>query len=413
MLPNHPNVPDAVPNISTQATSIADLRRLAQRRLPRAVFDFFDGGAEDEVTLRDNCAAFERQRLLPRVLVDVSRADTSTQLVGAPSALPLAIAPTGAAGFGWPGADVAIAKAAAAAGVPYTLSSSATASIERIANAAPGRLWFQAYVLRDQDYFHGLIARARAADFEALMITVDLPVAGKRERDFHNHFSIPFRFTPRNLLDFARHPRWALRIARHGMPVMENLVGLVREGGKTGGKTGGKASASAVASFVGKGYDSAFDWDRLQRLRDLWPRRLIVKGVAHPMDARRLAAMGVDAIVVSNHGGRQLDGGAATLDLLPAIVQAVQGVKSTVAVLVDGGVRRGSDVLKARALGAQGVLIGRATLYGAVAAGEPGAQLALHILRDEIERSLRLCGVTRIDDVGAQCLVLSTETHRC
>ncbi len=384
-----------MPNPVDQATSIADLRELARRRLPRAVFDFIDGGAEDEITLRDNRAAFERQRLLPRVLVDVAQVDTHADLFGTAAALPMAIAPTGAAGYAWPGADVCIARAAAKAGVPYTLSSSATASIERIAKEAPGRHWFQAYVLSDQDFFHRLIDRAHAADYEALMITVDLPVGGKRERDARNHFSLPFKFTPRNLLDFALHPRWAARLLRHGLPVMENLIGLLR------GPVTGTAAASKVAAFVGRGYDMGFDWDTLQRVRDRWPRRLIVKGVAHPDDAARLVALGVDALVVSNHGGRQLDGGAATLDLLPGINAAVAG---RIPVLIDGGVRRGSDLIKARALGAQAVLIGRATLFGAAAAGQAGADAALTILRDELQRGLRLCGVPRFADVGPQCL---------
>ena len=381
-----------------QACSIADLRRLAQRRLPRALFDFYDGGAEDEATLRANRAAFEAVALRPRVLVDVSQVDTRIHLLGAPSALPLAIAPTGAPGFGWPGADIAIAQAAAAAGIPYALSSSGTTSIEKLARAAPGRLWFQAYVLRDQAYFEQMIGRAEAAGYEALMITVDLPVGGKRERDFRNHFAIPFRFTPRNLLDFALHPRWAARIARHGMPQMETLSGLAQ----AGSHPAKRPSASAIASSVGRNYDAGFNWQRLAAVRRLWPRRLIVKGVAHPDDAARLVGLGVDALVVSNHGGRQLDGGAATLQLLPAVVAAVQG---RVPVWVDGGVRRGADVVKALALGAQAVLVGRATLYGAVAAGGPGAQRALAILRDEIERTMRLCGVTRVADIGPDLLL--------
>ena len=381
-----------------QACSIADLRRLAQRRLPRALFDFYDGGAEDEATLRANRAAFEAVALRPRVLVDVSQVDTRIHLLGAPSALPLAIAPTGAPGFGWPGADIAIAQAAAAAGIPYALSSSGTTSIEKLARAAPGRLWFQAYVLRDQAYFEQMIGRAEAAGYEALMITVDLPVGGKRERDFRNHFAIPFRFTPRNLLDFALHPRWAARIARHGMPQMETLSGLAQ----ADGRPAKRPSASAIASSVGRNYDAGFNWQRLAAVRRLWPRRLIVKGVAHPDDAARLVGLGVDALVVSNHGGRQLDGGAATLQLLPAVVAAVQG---RVPVWVDGGVRRGADVVKALALGAQAVLVGRATLYGAVAAGGPGAQRALAILRDEIERTMRLCGVTRVADIGPDLLL--------
>ncbi len=383
-------------NIS-RAYSIADLRRLAQRRLPRALFDFYDGGAEDETTLRDNALAFERCRLRPRVLVDVAQIDASTQLLGAPSALPLAIGPTGAPGFGWPGADVAIAQAAAALGIPYSLSSSGTTSIETIAREAPGRLWFQAYVLRDRAYFEDMIRRAEGCNYEALMITVDLPVGGKRERDFRNDFSIPFRFTPRNVLDFALHPRWALRVARLGMPQMETLAGLARQAGSSA-----PPSASAIASSVGRNYDPSFDWTRLAQLRALWPRKLIVKGVAHPDDAARMVALGVDAVVVSNHGGRQLDGGAATLDLLPAVVAAVGG---RVPVLLDGGVRRGTDVIKALASGAQAVLVGRATLYGAVAAGLPGAQRALDILRDEIERGMRLCGMPRVAQIDRGLLL--------
>ena len=305
---------------------------MARRRLPRAIFDFFDGGAEDELTLAGNRAAFERLRLVPRVLRDVAAVDTSTEVLGAPSPLPIAIAPTGAVGFGWPGGDVAIARAAAAAGIPYALSTTATASIERIAREAPGRHWFQAYVLRDRDYFDSLVQRALDADYEALMITVDLPVGGKRERDFRNHFSVPFRFTPHNVLDFARHPGWVARVARHGMPVMENLTGLARREGAGG------TDASAIASSVGRNYDPSFDWERLARLRDRWPRKLVVKGVSHPEDAARLAALGCDAVGVSNHGGRQLDGSIAALDALPGVVAAVGG---RIPVFVDGGVRRG------------------------------------------------------------------------
>ncbi len=392
-----------------QAYAIEDLRRLAQRRLPRALFDFYDGGAEDETTLRDNRAAFARHALRPRTLVDVSAVKLHSTLLGAPAQLPLAVAPTGALGFGWPGADIAIAQAAAAAGVPFTLSSSGTTSIEKLARAAPGRLWFQAYVLRDRVFFERMIQRAESSGFEALMITVDLPVGGKRERDFRNHFAIPFKFTPRNLLDFAQHPRWALRIARHGMPAMETLAGLVPP------SAGGTPSASAIASSVGRNYDAAFDWARLEQVRRLWPRQLIVKGVAHPEDAARLVAMGVDALVVSNHGGRQLDGGAATLDLLPPVVAAVKAARTGAAVqgvglqpvpvLVDGGVRRGADIVKALALGAQGVLVGRATLWGAMAGGGPGAERALGILRDELQRTLQLCGVTDVAGVSRDLLM--------
>ena len=379
--------------------SIADLRALARRKLPRAVFDFYDGGAEDERTLANNARAFDRWQLAPRVLVDVGNASTAGTLLGSAAAMPAAIAPTGAAGFGWRGADLALARAAAKLGIPYTLSSSATTAIETIADKAPGRLWFQAYVLRNQDFFWKLIERARQADYEALVITVDLPVGGKRERDFRNHFSIPFRFTPRNMLDFASRPRWALDMLLRGMPVMENLRGL--EAAAT--------NATAIASSVGRSYDPAFDWARLAEVRDRWPRKLIVKGVSRGDDAQRLAAMGVDAIVVSNHGGRQLDGAVPSLQALSEVLESVAG---RVPVLVDGGIRRGTDIAKALALGAQGVLLGRATLFGAVAAGDAGAQRALDILHDELLRTMRLCGAPTLLQLSADLLRPATACAR-
>ena len=372
-----------VPRDATGCYSIADLRALARRRLPRAVFDFYDGGAEDELTLEGNRRAYGDWRMAPRVLVDVAGASSACDLLGAPAAMPAAIAPTGAAGFGRRGADLALARAAAKLGIPYTLSSSATTAIETIAEQAPGRLWFQAYVLRNRDFFWQLIERARAADYEALVITVDLPVGGKRERDFHNHFSIPFRFTARNLLDFAARPAWALDMLVRGMPAMENLRGLETTA----------TSATAIASSVGRSYDPSFDWTRLAEVRDRWPRKLIVKGVSRGDDAARLAAIGVDAIVVSNHGGRQLDGAVPSLQALPEVLQGAAG---RVPVMLDGGIRRGTDIAKALALGAHGVLLGRATLFGAVAAGDEGAARALDILHDELLRTLRLCGAPTI-----------------
>lgn len=369
-----------VPRNLAGCYSIADLRRLAQRRLPRSIFDFYDGGAEDEVTLAANLEAFRRHRLAPHVLVDVSAASTASTLFDRPLGMPLAIGPTGAAGFGWKDADLHLARAAEKHGIPFTLSSSGTASIEAVARASSGRLWFQAYVLKNQDFFWAMIGRAEAAGFEALVITVDLAVGGKRERDFHNQFSVPFRFTPRNALDFALHPRWTLDLLQRGIPAFENLRGLELAA----------KSATEIASSVGRSYDSGFDWERLAQVRERWPRKLIVKGVTRGDDARRLAAMGCDAIVVSNHGGRQLDGGVATLDALPEVLD---GAGAALPVLLDGGIRRGTDIAKALALGARGVLLGRATLFGVVAGGGPGAVKALDLLRDEFLRTLQLCGV--------------------
>jgi len=372
----------------SNAVSIADLRALAKARLPRSIFDFFDGGAEDEATLRGNRAAFERIRLLPRVLVDVSKVDTRAELFGAPLAFPLAIAPTGAVGIGRPGADVMLARAAKAAGVPYTLATPATATIEEVAEQAGGRLWFQLYVLRNRAFRDQLVARAAAAGYEALLVTVDLPVGGKRERDLRNGFSPPFRPNWRNSGDVWRKPAWLLDLALKGMPRMQNLEGMLDTSTK----------ATDVAASIGRELDAGFDWAQLQALRDAWPRKLLVKGVERPDDAGRIAALGCDGIVVSNHGGRQLDGAAPTIEALPAVARAVGG---KLTVLLDGGVRRGVDILRARALGAQAVLTGRATLFGVMAGGEAGAQRALEILRGELERAMQLCGAPTVGAIDA------------
>lgn len=379
-----------------KAFNIEELRLVAQRRLPRAVFNFIDGGAEDERTLRDNCAAFGRVRLAPKMLVDVSRVDTETSILGKVSKLPFAIAPTGAVGFGRPGGDLAIARAAARFGIPYSLSMSATTSIERIAEGAPGRLWFQAYFLKQRDYTFGLIERARAAGYEALIVTADVPVGGKRERDYRSDFTVPFRYTPKNLLDFASHPAWALSQLRHGMPKLVNLAGVAPEA----------KSTSALASSVARSNDPSLDWAVLKVVRDRWPGKLVVKGILRADDAERAVALGCEGVIVSNHGGRQLESAVATLDALPPIVRAV-GSKASV--LLDGGVRRGGDAFKALALGAQAVMTGRATLYGACAAGDEGAVRALDILSDELVRTMQLCGARRIAEIGPQLLFQAEE----
>jgi (S)-mandelate dehydrogenase len=368
------------------AISIEDLRRMAKARLPQAIFDFFDGGAEDEVSLRDNRAAFERVRLLPKVLVNVAQVETQCSLFGKQASLPLAIGPTGGIGAGRPGADLALARAAKALGIPYTLATPGTASIEAIAEIG-GRRWFQLYVVRDREFREKLVARAKNAGYEALLVTVDLAVSGKRERDPRNGFVTPYRPSWRNSHDIWRKPAWLLDILRGGLPQMENFEGY-------------KFSSTAVtdiATAVGREMDASLDWEYLKRLRDLWPGKLLIKGVERPDDAERAAALGCDGVVVSNHGGRQLDGAVATLDALPAIAGAV-GRK--MAVLLDGGVRRGADILKARALGAQAVLVGRATLFGVMAGGEPGARRALDILGTEYERAMKLCGVRSTAEIG-------------
>ena len=373
-----------------RAHSIADLRKLSRRRLPRCVFDFFDGGAEDEISLAANTASLDRVNLLPRVLADVANVEIGTRLLGATAAMPLGIAPIGACGLGWRDADVAVARAAAAAGVPYTLSSAAHNTIEEVATRAGGRLWFQPYMLSHREFVFRLIDRARSAGYEALVVTVDLPVGGKRERDLRNQFALPFRLTPRTFVDFAARPAWSLPMLMRGRPLMGNMVGMETRTG-----------ATAAGTTVGSGMDASFGWTDLQRVRDLWLGKFIVKGVLRPDDARRLVALGCDAIVVSNHGGRQLDGACSTFDALPDVAAAVNGGAD---VLLDGGVRRGRHIVQALAAGASGVFVGRSVLYGLAAAGEPGATRALEILRDEFTRTLRLCGCRSVAEVDSTLL---------
>jgi (S)-mandelate dehydrogenase len=374
-----------------KAFSIEELRRAAKRRLPRAVFDFIDGGAEDERTLRENCAAFERVRLLRRVLVGVANVNTETSILGKTSKLPIAVAPTGALGFGWRGGDVAAARAAAARGIPFSLSTSATASIERIAAEAPGRLWFQAYFFKDREYTFGLLERARQAGYDTVMVTADLPVGGKRERDFRNDFMIPFRFTPRNVLDFATRPAWALDMLLRGVPQLENLAGMAARGVDT----------RNLVSSVGRDQDASLDWEVVKRVRGVWPGKLLVKGVVDPRDAEIAMSVGCDGVIVSNHGGRQLDSEIASFDALPGVVRAIGGKGS---VLLDGGIRRGGDIVKALARGAEAVMVGRAMFYGVSAAGEAGAARALDILGDELVRTMQLCGARSIAEIGPELI---------
>jgi len=376
-----------------KAINIEDLRRMARRRLPRAIFDFFDGGAEDEVTLRENRAAFARVRLLPKVLVNVSKVDTAVDLFNTKANLPLAIAPTGGISAGRYGAELILARAAKAWGVPFTMATPSAFSIERVAEEVGGRLWFQLYCVRDLEFRARLVRRARDAGYEAILVTVDLPVSGKRERDPRNGFHTPYSPNWRNSKDVIFKPAWALDMLRNGLPGMANMEGY-------------RFSAQAgtdIVTAVGREMDAGLDWEYIKQLREQWPGKLLLKGVERPDDAERAVSIGCDGLVVSNHGGRQLDGATATLDALPSVSSAV-GKKITV--LLDGGVRRGVDILKARALGAQAVLTGRATLFGAMAGGEAGARRALEILSSELVRAMQLCGVRSIDEIGPELLAL-------
>lgn len=370
-----------------KAINIEDLRQMARRRLPRAIFDFFDGGAEDEVTLRENRAAFERVRLLPKVLVGVAQVDTGVSIFDKKANLPLAIAPTGGISAGRYGAELILARAAKAWGVPFTMATPSAFTIERVAEEVGGRLWFQLYCVRDLEFRAKLVRRAREAGYEAILVTVDLPVSGKRERDPRNGFHTPYSPNWRNSKDVIFKPAWALDMLRNGLPGMANMEGYPFSA----------PSGTDIVTAVGREMDAGLDWEYIKRLREQWPGKLLLKGVERPDDAERAVSVGCDGVVVSNHGGRQLDGAAATLDALPDISRTV-GNKITV--LLDGGVRRGVDIVKARALGAQAVLTGRATLFGAMAGGEAGAHRALEILASELERAMKLCGARSIAQIG-------------
>jgi (S)-mandelate dehydrogenase len=358
------------------AVNIEDLRRIARRRLPRFVFDYVDGGAEDELTLAHNRDAFARLRFRPRTLVDVSRRDVAGTMLGTPAAMPAVVGPTGLNGLAWRDGDMALARAAAAAGLPFAMSTVSMSLVEDVAREAPGRLWLQAYVFSERRITEAIIGRALAAGFECVMLTSDFPVAGKRERDLRTGLLPLQKFTLAAKLDVLMHPRWLATVATR----RPRFVNVERELGP----------GRDVNAFVGHGmFDPSFSWDDVKRFRDRWPRKLLLKGVLRADDAERAIAAGVDGIVLSNHGGRQLDGAIAGLDALPEVARAIGGRAS---ILVDGGVRRGSDIAKAVALGAEGVLLGRAPVYGLAAGGEAGVARALAILVDELDRTLALTG---------------------
>ncbi len=371
------------------AASIGDLRDIARRRLPRFVYDYVDGGAEDERTLAHNRDAFRRLRFSPHTLVDVSRRDLSTRILGAPSAMPAAVGPTGLNGLAWRDGDLELARAAAAAGLPFVMSTVSMSLVEDVAREAPGRLWLQAYVFSERRITEAIVRRALDAGFECLVLTSDFPVAGKRERDLRSGLLPRQALTLATRLDMLMHPRWVAAVATR----RPRFVNVERELGP----------GRDVNAFVGHGmFDPAFSWDDLKRFRDLWPRKLLLKGVLRVDDAERAVAAGCDGIVLSNHGGRQLDGAVSGLDVLPDVARALDGRAS---LFVDGGVRRGSDIAKAVALGAEGVLLGRAPVFGLAAGGRAGVARALEILADELDRTLALTGCRSPAELTADLVV--------
>lgn len=372
---------DATDRRLARAATVGDLRELARRTVPRAVFDYTDGAAGAEISLRRSQEAFARVEFRPSVLRDVSLVDTSTTVLGQPASLPLVLAPTGFTRLMHTEGERAVVRVAERAGVPYGLSTMGTTSLEDVAAAGPGaRRWFQLYLWRDREASAGLVERARAAGYEALVLTVDTPVAGPRLRDVRNGFTIPPALSLRTVANAARHPRWWVDLLTTEPLEFASL----------------NSWGGTVAELADRVFEPAATIADLRALRQAWPGRLVVKGVQTPDDARAVVDEGVDAVVVSNHGGRQLDRAPTPLEQLPDVLAAVDGRAE---VHLDGGVLDGADVVAAVALGATSVLVGRAYLYGLMAGGERGVQRAVDILRAEVARTLQLLGVPSIAEL--------------
>ena len=379
--------------MTRQLLNIADMRDHAKSRLPKGLFDFIDRGTEDDVAVRDNRSALARYKLRPRVLVDVSKRRQDVEIFGRTIPSPFGVAPMGAAGLLWHDGELALAQAAADGGVPFALSTASTTAMEVIAERAGGRRWFQLYMWPDRALSVNLVKRAAAAGFEALLVTVDTVTTPNREYNKRNGFALPFRVNRRNFVDIARHPRWLVGVmgryaASGGMPRFENYPDEMRQ-----------SVTARIAPSLPK--NDSVTWDDLRRLRDVWRGPLIVKGVLHPEDAALAVACGADGIIVSNHGGRNLDCSLAPADALPAIAARVGGQTT---IILDGAISRGSDVVKALALGAQMVLLGRAPMWGVASGGRAGAVRALELMREEIDRVMALTGCATVADIGPDLL---------
>jgi len=371
--------------------STGDLRELARRRIPRAIFDYADGGSYDERTIQRNAADLDAMTFRQRVMVDVSKISLATSFLGSPVSMPLGIGPTGLAGLFHADGEILGARAAAACGIPFCLSTMSICSIEDVRAATKQPFWFQQYLMKDRGFNQELIDRAAAAQCSALMLTLDLQVIGERRRDPRNGLTIPPRLTLRNAWDVARKPTWALKV----------LFGKRRTFGNLVGRIGGSSGINTLAEWTASQFDASANWRDVDWVRGRWPGKLILKGVLDAADARLGVAAGADAIVVSNHGGRQLDGAPSSISVLSEIVEAVGG---RCEVMFDGGVRSGQDIAKALALGARGALIGKTFLYALSAAGEAGVTQAIEIMRNELRVTLALTGTSTIDAVGPQIL---------
>jgi len=375
-------------------TSVADLRALARQRVPRMFYDYCDSGSWTESTYRANEADFVPIKLRQRVAVDMRNRTLATTMAGIPVSMPVALAPTGLTGMQHADGEILAARAAEKAGVPFTLSTMSICSIEDVAENTTSPFWFQLYVMRDRDFVGDLIDRAKAARCSALVLTLDLQILGQRHKDIVNGLSAPPRMTIANLINLATKPHWCLNMLRTNRRTFRNIVGHAKNVG----------DLASLATWTNEQFDPTLSWDDVKWIKERWGGKLILKGILDPEDAEKAARSGADALIVSNHGGRQLDGAKSSITALPAIASAV-GDK--IEVLMDGGVRSGQDVIKALALGAQGVFIGRAFLYGLGAMGEAGVALCLDIIRNELDITMALCGFRDIRDVGPDILATS------
>lgn len=383
---------DPVERRLSRAASVADLRRIAKRRLPGGVFDYIDGAAEDERTLAANVAAFAAVTFRPRVLRGLDAVETGTTLLGAPLPYPLVLAPTGFTRIADPAGECAVARAAARAGVPYTLSTLSTRSIEDVRAVSNGRLWFQVYAWRDRGLVKEMIDRAAHEHYEALVLTVDTAVFGRRERDVRRGFSLPPAIVPRTLLDGALHPAWTWQFVRSEPIRFANVIGR---------DVGDGASPVNLSDYINSQFDPSLSWSDIEWLRSVWTGPIVIKGIQTVDDARLAADAGVDAIALSNHGGRQLDGAPATLPLVAPVADAVAG---RVEIICDGGVRRGSDIVKAVAAGADACMAGRAYLYALGAGGERGVDRLLGWFAEDVRRTMALLGVSSVADLDRSYL---------
>jgi L-lactate dehydrogenase (cytochrome) len=376
----------------TVITSIEDLRQLARRKVPRAFFDYADRGSYAEETMRANREDLLRLKLRQRVLVDVAQRDLTTNIIGEPASLPLSLGPIGLCGMQHGDGEILSARAAQAAGIPFTLSTMSICSIEDVAAAADKPFWFQLYVMRDRGFVRSLIERAIAAKCSALVLTIDLQVMGQRHADVKNGMTVPPEIRIKNIIDIMTKPAWALSVLKGKRKTFGNIAGHVR----------GMEDVNSLSKWIGDQFDPALNWKDVEWIRSLWPGKLILKGVLDVEDARLAAKTGASALVVSNHGGRQLDGAPSTISALPKIVDAVGG---DIEVMFDGGIRSGQDVLRALALGARSCMLGRAYLYGLGAAGQAGVAQAIDIIRRELDVSMALTGTRRVSEIGPQVLV--------